>query len=133
MMYRQHAIEVIWDDPDQGRFEWLIDGMPERIGTGGRLKKSTILVELGRIDDDNELIAVALKICELKPKTRDAIAMIRRYRTGASPAGDFFDLALAIERTLRDYAATHPSISLKDVKRALLEIAELYAGNETDD
>jgi hypothetical protein len=44
--------------------------------------KASILVELGRIEDIQEMLNIAAEICELKPKTKAAILMVRGLRLG---------------------------------------------------
>jgi hypothetical protein len=114
--YRLCAVHVLGDDPE--RFGWLCDleGM-ER----GEKKawKPTILSELGRIPNDEELKEVASEICRIKPKTKDAVTMIRRYRTGKTAPTNVLDLTLKITRTIDEYSASHPDTKWQDVYTAL--------------
>ena len=74
--YQQRAIHVLLNDP---KCLWL--GVDEKAIMAGTMQmRRTIMQELGRIADDDELRQVAAKICELKPTARAAVAMLRQYR-----------------------------------------------------
>jgi hypothetical protein len=116
VIYRQIAVDVLTKDP---RFAWLCD--KEKMMKGDpHAWKPSILAELGRISDSEELKAVALRICELKPETvKAAVAMIRRARTGKGWEGDALDLANEIIRLVNNYHQRHPNTSWKDTEAAL--------------
>ena len=69
-LYGIMAMQALGDDP---RFAWLHDR--ER-----RFARLTILSELGRVRNPQTLLALALGICERKPRTRAAIGLIRAAR-----------------------------------------------------
>jgi hypothetical protein len=80
IFYRSQALRVLGYGKDP-MFSWLADIEGMRTNEPKSLR-SSILAELGRIQDEETLRAVALQICELKPKARDASAMIRDARRG---------------------------------------------------
>jgi len=112
--YRLIAFSVLHDDP---RFSWLVDKETEKM-------KSTILTELGRIYVPEVIKIAALKICELKPRTKEAIALIRSWRTGKKSAGNMYGLNAAIVRAINDYLEMHPGTRQADVEAALLATLE---------
>jgi hypothetical protein len=107
--YQVLAIKYIHDDP---RFTWLFD-------LKANTQKKSILTELGRCQDKETIIAFALRICELKPKTRDAIAMLRRARTGMAPKPDIIDLVAHLAGALDRYTADHPDITREQMLLAI--------------
>ena len=68
----------------------------EEIMSGNGHMRHTILAELGRIEDEDDLRSIARQICELKPGSKEAVAMIRQWRTGKSPSGDAISLTNAL-------------------------------------
>jgi hypothetical protein len=68
---------------DKAIFLWLSDDKANPV-----VYRATILAELGRIEDPDLLQEVAERICELKPRTSDAVAMIRRCRLENDKKGD---------------------------------------------
>jgi hypothetical protein len=62
---KQHQTRAVLLVMDQPQFRWLFD--PES-GTC----RSTILTELGRIEDDQLLVEMAAEICRRKPRSREA-------------------------------------------------------------
>ena len=81
--YQIRALSLLGED---SHFSWLVD-LPKAKAGAKNAWKPGILSELGRIWDDEGLKIVALRICELKPKTKDAITMIRRVRLAAIREG----------------------------------------------
>jgi len=79
--YRLHAINLVKDIPT---CRWLCDFTDMQRGNDSAWQPS-ILTELGRIDDDDALIAIAMQVCARQPSREDAIHLIRRYRTPARP------------------------------------------------
>jgi len=79
--YRQRAIRLVKDIP---ACRWVCDFTAMQQG-GDSAWQPSILTELGRIDDDDDLIAVAIEVCERQPSREDAIRLIRRYRTASRP------------------------------------------------
>jgi hypothetical protein len=68
--YLLRAFRLVQNDP---ALKWLYDKEAETI-------KSVILSELGRITSDTDLLNMAREICNLKPRTRDAVLLIRAFR-----------------------------------------------------
>src|SRR4051794_40519565 len=81
--YRQRALHYLSQDQ---QFAWLCDEKAMMEGEAQAWRPG-ILAELGRIPDTEEMKRAAAQLCEMKPKTKAAVAMIRRYRIGKSPAG----------------------------------------------
>jgi hypothetical protein len=119
-LYRQRAFNLLSKD---GRFAWVADGPRSAAGAPDALK-SSILVELGRIPNDEDLKAVALRICELKPKTKDAVSMIRRVRLGREAKGGYLKLCESLENALNAYLSGHPSTPADWPVKALRDVAD---------
>lgn len=81
-----------------------------------------MLVELGRVEDPDELRIVARRICKLKPKARDAVAMIRRYRVGEPPRVRQGALADELIRIVNAYVAAHPAASWSTVRTEVEQV-----------
>jgi hypothetical protein len=113
---RQHAVGVIMQAKD-ARLNWLWD---EAAAMAGNIRiRETILTELGRIDDDDDLLGFALQICALKPKARDAVAASRRFRSCQRKEASALDLANELINTLNDYLKRFPQMPNEDVETAL--------------
>ena len=117
--YRTKAIQTLCYEP---RFAWLADEGKMAVGAKDAWKPS-ILAELGRIRDADTLRAVALRICELRPSTKEAVALIRRFRLGREAHGDYRALWMHLARALDEYVAVHPSTSVEWKVKALLDLA----------
>ena len=118
-IYRIRAIGLLADD---ARFSWVADRAKMSAGDGGW--KPSILTELGRIWDEEVLKEIALNICELKPKTKEAVAIIRRIRTGKTISGNAESLYRALSTTMNDYFQRYPDTPLPEVEAALLVILD---------
>jgi hypothetical protein len=119
--YRQRALSclMVFDDPDADAFKWLAD---LKASNEGKIKpwRETILSELGRIKDEGAMRAVALRICELKPQTKEAVDIICRWRLGGkSKPGDIESLRGELCRCIDDYKRRHPDTQLSQIKDAL--------------
>lgn len=55
------------------KFQWLFDREKGVV-------RQTILAELGRIKEVEDLLSMARQICQLKPTSRDGVRMIRDWR-----------------------------------------------------
>jgi hypothetical protein len=104
---------------------WLYDH--EAIWRGEGTYRQTIVQALGRIDHDDTLIAVARRLCELKPRAREALAMIRRFRKVQKP----LDLTDALRRTLNTYLRDHPELTLAQARDAVADLWRLI-GNQME-
>ena len=125
VFYRELALDVLQLDP---RFAWVADGAKMTAGVRGAWKPG-ILTELGRIRDADTMRAVALRICELKPKTREAVAMIRRFRLNREPPANYLDLVHYLAKALDGYVAVHPSTPDEWKIMAMQDLAELIGGD----
>lgn len=112
--YRQRAMSVLGDN-----FKWLFDAEKIMVEGGGEHWKPTILIELGRIEDEGAMKAVATQLCELKPNTRDAVLMVRRLRTGGLPDSDALQLTNEIISTINRYLRGHSKVTKGDIQSAL--------------
>ena len=123
--YRTKAIQTLCYEP---RFAWLADGEKMAAGVKDAWKPS-ILAELGRIRDGDTLRAVALRICELKPSTKEAVAIIRRFRLRREPPANYLDLVHHLAKALDGYVAVHPSTPDEWKVMAMQDLAELIGGD----
>src|SRR5262245_21309499 len=82
-IYRQGTSEFLWRHYEPA-FRWLLDDAESCCSGSGRIRRGTIISELGRAGLDNGELALELarEICKLKPTMRRAIAMLRRFRIG---------------------------------------------------
>ena len=117
-MWTLKALRCIVDNP-QPSLEWLLDESSSPQGW-----RKTILSELGRIEDEETFRAVARAICDLKPKTRDAIAMIWRSRLGRSPSASPRGLQSAIAAAVESYVMAHPEIPMSQIAAVLYNAEE---------
>lgn len=111
--YRTRTLSIL----DGAEFSWLFDRKACQRGEGKW--KPTILSELGRIEDEEDMKAVARQICELKPKTKEAVTMIRRFRLGRDPEPDAVGLANEIIHLVNDYLQRYPAATKALVGEAL--------------
>jgi len=121
-LYMTRAIRVLDYEPD---FYWLV-GSRQEISAGKKLLRNTILVELGRIEDEDDLRVMARQICEIKPRCKDALVMIRRWRTGKTLVADEMSLTKAIIHTIEDYCAARSGTTLQIVLAALANAADAF-------
>lgn len=114
--YVMEALRVLKHDP---ACAWL--GIERDAMTAGTAKmRRTILAELGRLRDDPEsLRAIAHQVCELKPRTADAVAMIRTARTGRPPAPDQDILVDQLLAVLNRHRAQRPGLTFDMMRDAL--------------
>jgi hypothetical protein len=103
--------------------EWLV-GHASQEGKPGQVRK-TILAELGRLDDDEDLLVMARAICTDCPNTRDALARIRRFRLGRMPAGSISQLTDVLRHTVNTYLREHSDFSLADAQLAVADLLQL--------
>lgn len=112
--YRQRAIEVLKVIP---ACHWLCDfeGMVQ--GNDSAWQPG-ILMELGRIDDIDAMIAIAMQVCERQPSRKEAIHLIRRYRTAARPPLPD-QLTTEILGVINGYIRRYPQTTWPEVHDAL--------------
>jgi len=70
--YELRAFGLLRDAPPPG-FDYLFDLERDHI-------RSSVLAELGRIEDDEQLLDTAAWLCKQRPSTKDAIVICRRVR-----------------------------------------------------
>ena len=95
---------------DRPALWWLVDEKGARWG---------ILAELGRIRDREEFDAAVRWVLEYRPRTKEAVAEIRRLRTGKSRPPDTGELAEEIIRAVNGYGLRHPGIRREQALEAL--------------
>lgn len=78
-----------------------------------------ILAELGRIRDSGAFDTAVRWVLEYRPRTKEAVAEIRRFRTGKSNPPDTRELAGEVVRAVDDYATRHPGITPGQALEAL--------------
>ncbi len=120
MLERHYEIRALrtLGNGNQAEFRWLFGD-----GTETNYRQS-VLAALGRIEDRDILLTVARQICEMKPKARNAVAMIRRVRRGDSPV-KCGGLAHELIRTVNDYLVRHPSMSWDGVRAELEQALDM--------
>jgi hypothetical protein len=79
----------------------------------------TLLSELGRLKDPEDIRTIALQLCKLRPRTADGVAMIRQLRTGKSPLPSWDKLSDRIIAVLDSYQTTHPTTTHAEMLEAL--------------
>jgi hypothetical protein len=97
---------------------WLVDEEGARWG---------ILAELGRIRDPEKFDVAVWWVLEYRPKTKEAVPHLRRFRTGRSRHPDTGDLSEEIVRAVDRYGRRHPEITRNQELEALRLAAELLA------
>jgi hypothetical protein len=121
--YRQRALGILKDDP--AAYVWLFNEEAIMREGGSKHWQPAILTQLGRIADEDTLLTIARQICELKPTTSKAVAMIRRFRVGGLPAPDALQLANVIIHAVNGYLRGHAPMEKADVLSALSTASEL--------
>jgi len=112
VMYGLRALKAVGNGKDPA-FHWLAN--LELMGKGKpKAWQATILQELGRIDDPDDLRTVAARICELQPRVKDAVQMIRKWRIGRSAPFTQGQLATALVATLNDFLRAHGEMTLDE-------------------
>jgi hypothetical protein len=116
LCYRQNAVSVI-RDAKSPKLNWLCDFEGMKAGRDDAWRP-TILIELGKIDDHDAMLAIAERVCELKPGTREAVAMIRNYRLDEREP-DTLQLANEIIHTINDYWKRFPKLTQRQILSAI--------------
>lgn len=115
-LYQVRALRRLMDNPD---FAWLLE-----TDVVGGWRRGSLLIELGRFPDDESAELAARRMCERKPKVRDGIVILRRWRlqcAGKAPAlsGDPQLLGSDLLRTVNDFIVRYPETSSADILAAL--------------
>lgn len=94
--------------------------------TGWLISEKTIkwgiLTELGRIrvDTPKKFWTAVEWTLKTRPKVKDAIVVLRRYRTEKASSGDSLGLANEISNLIGNYRMRHPNITPAVVREALV-------------
>jgi hypothetical protein len=104
---------------DRPALRWLVDEDGARWG---------ILAELGRIRDLEKFYAAVAWVLEHRPKTKEAVARIRLFRTGKSRSPNARELAEEITRVVNGYGIRHPDLTREQELEALRLATETLAG-----
>jgi hypothetical protein len=115
-MYTMRAQWALRNDP---RFAWLGNDM-EAAARGACHVRVTILAELGRVEDPEEMKTLAFAICAQKPTVRQARAMIRQVRLPTRPPGTRDQLFMVLRTALNTYLAEHAAMAWDDIRTAVL-------------
>jgi hypothetical protein len=84
----------------------------------------SLLGELGRIDDEDEMRKAAAAMCRLKPSAREGVALLRSVRLQKEkPPPSVEGLTGRLTDCLNDYLHTHAECSWEDVLVALGNVA----------
>lgn len=81
----------------------------------------TILSELGRIDDDKALLAIAKQLCTLKPATHEAVGLIQKFR-GVLRASKIDELETALLNTINRWLRRHRGGTWEQAKEAVARV-----------
>ena len=131
-MFGIRALRALRKDP---AFQWLCS-TEQAISRGESKMHFSILAELGRVDDEDAIRDFAREMCKRKPRTKDAISLIRRWRTGKDRSVDAIGLTDALIRCVNDYLVTHPNTTWQMVRGALantLDAVEESADQDTEE
>jgi hypothetical protein len=118
LVYRQRAVSLLMDNP---ALAWLCN--KEDMKAGVNSWKPTILAALGRLEE-SDMLVMAKALCDRKPRTKEAVAMIRRFR-GKSSAGDALALHKTLVSTINAYIEVHPDISTADLVAAVITTLDM--------
>jgi hypothetical protein len=135
VLWFAHGLAVLRRN-DEPLFRYLFGDVKE---VGSKMfRRKTVIAELGRIEDEAEMLAVARDICEKKPKAREAIAMIRGYRLyghqlDGRPFASRVNLMDAIIRTIEEYRGTHQEVTSRFVIETLEDCVGWYDEEDDED
>jgi hypothetical protein len=118
------AMRRIGLKPENSKYPWLMDETKA---------KWSILTELGRIDEDcPELFDDALSwVTSKKPKVKEAVSMLRGFRTGKFPAPSTLRLLDDLLRTVNRYVARHPDTTRTQIEKALEGLLDAVRDEKT--
>jgi hypothetical protein len=142
-LLRPYANEIDLERiPCDENLSWLLSD--EALANGRRL---TILIELARVlldysDGERQVREWAEILCQDKPTTHTAVAMIREWRLRVHdtirpvlekhPAdqGDAFGLALILVHAIERYQTRYPKTTLTQIVGALQNAADAFSEND---
>jgi hypothetical protein len=125
-LYMHRALASLMDYEracgENPRLRWYY----ERRESGVRIRRKTLLAELGRLGDPEQIADVALDIAG-RP-TRRQVASLRDYRLapdpGCGPQADAATLAGQLRRVVEEYIAGHPDMTRWDIDAAMEQFNE---------
>lgn len=147
--YLDRAMGVLFANPDpDGLFAWLAqvdvdevvdtalacgdDYNAQNLRIRPRLRVG-VLTELGREPHDGVLLGYARQICLKQPRTsREAVALIRLWRTGRAPEADVGKLAQQLLRVVAEYEATHSGCTTEVQTKAIYALLAMLGIWRTD-
>ena len=116
-----HYTMIAWSAlEEEAEFEWVTGSTGE---TPFKTKPG-ILSELGRLLCVGGVLAAqnaARHICETRPTTKRAIAIVREARLRRAPQGTAEGAEAAIIKAMNNYRDTHPNTTLVQLREALNE------------
>lgn len=125
-IYCTYAMRIIMGEAKlpPPEYHWLFDGVS--------VLKVSILAELGRLAmegaaDDEQVRELAVQLCQQKPKVKDAVAWLRRMRTGKATEASSLTLLITLARTLDAYVQSHPETTNQQVRTALQSLLDDFA------
>jgi hypothetical protein len=98
---------------------------PWLMGHDGHTWKVSLLTELGRIDDPEELLHVARQLCDVQPRVKDGIQIIRDARLRRDMALAASHLAADMGSVIDRYVRVYPDMTQKQVVAVLLHLLDL--------
>jgi hypothetical protein len=126
MIHAHGALRDNNDDcPINGEFAFIISA----VGSDVKEYKRTILQELGRLEDNDLIRAVAGEICKNKLSTSRAITYIRRHRMENQAEGDALNLAVAIKKMLKEYSRKHSGVTSELMLTSLGIVSDVVSEN----
>ncbi len=106
-------------------YHWLTNPAGQVFGKSMQSTyKATIIAELGRIKDKDDMKSAAKEICRLKPKTKDAVKMIRGWRLGRGP--EVPSLEAMLHDTAEKYIEKYPNVTRKDAQEVFRILAKEF-------
>ena len=106
---------------ERSALRWLVDEDGARWG---------ILAELGRIRDLDKFDAAVAWVLGHRPKTEEAVARIRPFRTGKSGSPNARELAKAIVCAVNGYGTRYPELTRELELKALRLATEALADEQ---
>lgn len=104
---------------DRPALRWLVNEEGARWG---------ILAELGRIREPEKFDVAVAWVLGRQPKTREAVARLRRFRIDGTRSSNTRDLAGEIVRVVTGYGIRHPELTREQELKALRLATEALAG-----
>lgn len=111
--YAFHAQSVLFGHEE---FRWVCSDESYRL---------SMLIELGRLGDEDVIREAARALCARQPKAREATAWLRGLR-GHEPRPSAFKLTQIILRTVLSYAREHPGLAPTQVLESLRHAFDLW-------